>query len=221
LEDQKNYQTTYAKVQGSVAAPTAGLHFTSNVMKELNAKDIHNLETTLHVGAGTFKPVETENIQEHDMHAEQFELRLNVVEALLKHNGKRVAVGTTSLRVLESLYQIGVNIYEKVNDPILVKQHQDSTSHKLSYKESLEYVKEYLEKNGDCLASTSIFIYPGKKIRSIDALVTNFHQPGSTLTMLISCIIGESWKEVYQNALQSKYRFLSYGDSSLLWLHQD
>lgn len=217
-KDQEDYQTTYAKIAGSVAAPTAGLHFTEEVMQNLENKGITPLETTLHVGAGTFKPVDAEEITDHAMHAEQFELRASFIRQLIKHHGPRMAVGTTSLRVLESLYQIGVNIKNKVENPVHVLQEQDSTQSKLSYNESLELVLNYLETHGDCMASTAIFIYPGKEIRSINALITNFHQPGSTLTMLISCIVGQQWKDIYQEALAKNYRFLSYGDSSLLWL---
>ena len=217
-KDQKDYQTTYAKIAGSVAAPTAGLHFTDRVMLDLKEKGIVPLETTLHVGAGTFKPVDAEEITEHAMHAEQFELRASFIEHLIAHQGPRIAVGTTSLRVLESLYQIGVNIENGEQNPVHVLQEQEAAQSNLSYKEALSLVLEYLQENGDCMASTAIFIYPGKKIRSIDALITNFHQPGSTLVMLIASLIGDKWKEIYQTALQSNYRFLSYGDSSMLWL---
>lgn len=218
-EDEENYQTTYAAIAGSVAAPTAGLHFTPAVLDSLTTEGIEVLNTTLHVGAGTFKPVVAEDIKDHQMHAEQFELRLEFVEGLIAHKGPRVAVGTTSLRVLESLYQIGVNILNGIKDPQHVLQDQQASGVKLNYKESLLLVKKWLEDNGDCLASTAIFIYPGKKVRSIDAIITNFHQPGSSLVMLISCLIGDEWRRVYQCAMENEYRFLSYGDSSLLWLN--
>jgi S-adenosylmethionine:tRNA ribosyltransferase-isomerase len=216
-QDSLDYQTMYAKIAGSVAAPTAGLHFTKEVMARLSKKDVNLVETTLHVGAGTFKPVESENILEHNMHSERFEVRLEQVKSLMAHSAPRFAVGTTSLRVLESLYLIGSKIKLGKANPFIILQN-DAPLAGLSYSESLEILAEYLEVNGDQLAATQIFIYPGKKVSSIDGLITNFHQPGSSLLMLIATCIGKDWKRVYSEALKNQYRFLSYGDSSLLWL---
>lgn len=215
--DKQDYQTLYAKIAGSVAAPTAGLHFTNRVLSKLKDKNINSVETTLHVGAGTFKPVESENILAHNMHAERFEVRLKNVQDLLNHTGPRIAVGTTSLRVLESLHIIGSKIKRGEADPFHILQ-SDTPMDGLSYSSSLQILADHLTKTGDQMASTQIFIYPGKKIYSIQGLITNFHQPSSSLLMLIAACIGSDWKEVYNQALAHNYRFLSYGDSSLLWL---
>jgi len=216
-KDSTDYQTVYAKIAGSVAAPTAGLHFTPEVIKLLSQKGIEQDETTLHVGAGTFKPVETEDITQHAMHTEHFEVRLAQIEALLEHSGPRVAIGTTSLRVLESLYVVGQKIKNGTPDPFNILQ-TDVFDDNLSYNDCLQAIKAYLKLNGDQLGSTQIFIYPGKKIHSINGIITNFHQPSSSLIMLIASCIGKDWKAIYQSAIENNYRFLSYGDSSLLWV---
>ena len=217
-KDQDDYQTLYAKIAGSVAAPTAGLHFTNEVISAMKIRNIKFSETTLHVGAGTFKPVAVDEIENHHMHAEQFEVRLDFIQSLINHSGLRIAIGTTSLRVLESLYIIGNKLALGMENPFIIDQ-MDSLKSVMSYTQSLEYIKTYLEVNGNQMASTQIFIYPGIKIHSIEGLITNFHQPSSSLIMLIAACIGEEWKRVYEEALNKQYRFLSYGDSSLLWVN--
>lgn len=215
--DLESYQTNYAKILGAVAAPTAGLHFTKEVLAQLEENNIKLLETTLHVGAGTFKPVEVDDITQHPMHAESFELTVPFLNQLIESQGIFVAVGTTSLRILESLYVAGSNILHNIDNPLTILQHQTADDN-LGYKAALILVRDYLTLNPKTVCSTSIFIYPGKKIKSIQGLITNFHQPNSTLMLLVAASIGDNWKTVYQHALNNDYRFLSYGDSSLLWL---
>lgn len=215
--DSKDYQTYYSKTEGSVAAPTAGLHFTKSVLDDLSKKNIRLIEATLHVGAGTFKPVEADQITEHIMHGEHFELTIDLVEGLLSHQGVKIAVGTTSLRILESLYQIGINLHNGISNPTHILQSH-THENELQYTESLSLVRAFLKKNGNQTAQTSIFIYPGKRIKSVDGIITNFHQSSSSLLILIEACIGKDWKKIYTHALENDYRFLSYGDSSLLWL---
>jgi len=215
--DLETYQTSYAKILGAVAAPTAGLHFTPEVLNQLKSKNIQLLETTLHVGAGTFKPIDVEDITQHNMHAESFELNLDFLNQLIESSGTFVAVGTTSLRILESLHVAGSNILQKVANPLTILQDQRPNEH-LAYKAALILVRDYLLQNPQTKCSTSIYIYPGKKIKSIQGLITNFHQPDSTLMLLVAASIGDEWKKVYNHALANDYRFLSYGDSSLLWM---
>lgn len=220
VEDKERYQTIYAKPEGSVAAPTAGLHFTDRVFKSLKDKSIDVEYITLHVGAGTFKPVKTENISEHEMHTEHFIISKSTIDNLLNHTGKKVAVGTTTLRTLESMYWLGVKSIEgKLNEPLFVSQWEHyKLSQDISFEDALKALKHYVDKkNVDHLAaSTQILIVPGYKIRVADALITNYHQPKSTLLLLVAAFIGEDWKKVYSYALSHNYRFLSYGDSSLL-----
>ena len=216
--DSERYQTLYAKYRGSVAAPTAGLHFTQNVLSELSDKGVDKRQVCLHVGAGTFLPVKSSDVAQHPMHREPFVVKLAELEALAKGDKTVVAVGTTSVRTLESLYYAGVSIIEtgKIAD---VEQWAPYTrDYTYSTTESLEAITAYLKKNGlDCLKiGTRIIIVPGFKFRIVDKMVTNFHQPQSTLILLISAFVGGDWKRIYDFALENGFRFLSYGDSSLL-----
>jgi S-adenosylmethionine:tRNA ribosyltransferase-isomerase len=221
-EDNKRYQTVYSRVKGSVAAPTAGLHFTEHVLDNLRKKGIKLAEVTLHVGAGTFKPIKTKNILEHEMHCEHFYFSAGTIEDLIENHGRIIAVGTTSVRTLESIYLLGSKL---INNPA-ARNYELSLGQWEAYNmDSAATVREALEellnlmkeKNVTGLnASTSIMIVPGYKFRMIEGLITNFHQPDSSLLLLISAWIGEKWKEVYRYALENDFRFLSYGDSSLL-----
>lgn len=224
--DKQNYQTVYAKEDGSVAAPTAGLHLTEELFAALRQKQIEKATLTLHVGAGTFKPVKTKTAEEHDMHAEFIEIRKDLLTVLLqKPDQTRIAVGTTSLRTLESLYWMGVKLLE---DPNLTLQHLQlsqweaySLAQDHSFTDSIQALLKQFE-NEHCnqlLSKTSLMIKPGYRIRSVAAILTNFHQPKSTLLLLIHAFIGKNWKHVYEHALANEYRFLSYGDGSLLWLN--
>ncbi len=219
-DDNVRYQTIYAKPEGSVAAPTAGLHFTNKVFKSLKDKNIDIEYVTLHVGAGTFKPVKAKNISEHEMHTEHFIVKKSAVEKLLKHKGKRIVVGTTSLRTLESIYWLGVKAIDgKLNEHLFVSQWEPyELSQSISINDALKALDSFMvNKNIDYLsASTQILIVPGYKIRMADALITNYHQPKSTLLLLVAAFIGDDWKKVYSYALSHDFRFLSYGDSSLL-----
>ncbi|RPH34350.1 MAG: S-adenosylmethionine:tRNA ribosyltransferase-isomerase [Bacteroidales bacterium] len=218
-EDKERYQTIYAKPEGSVAAPTAGLHFTDKVFKSLKDKNIDIEYVTLHVGAGTFKPVKAD-ISEHEMHNEHFIVKKSTIEKLLNHKGTRVVVGTTSLRTLESIYWLGVKAIEsKLIEQLVVSQWEPyELSQNISIDDSLKALEAFMiNRNIEYLsASTQILIVPGYKIRMADALITNYHQPKSTLLLLVAAFIGDDWKKVYNYALTHDFRFLSYGDSSLL-----
>jgi S-adenosylmethionine:tRNA ribosyltransferase-isomerase len=219
-EDAENYQTIYAAENGAVAAPTAGLHFTENVFEAIRAKGIQELSVTLHVGAGTFLPVKTDNALAHTMHGEQIVVTAEAIRRLIAHNGPIVAVGTTSVRTLESLYWLGVQVATRGKiDKVYVHQFEPyETEARLSRKEALSLLLGWMESNNlkTLIGETQVMIIPGYQYRMIDALVTNFHQPASTLMLLVSAFIGEHWKRVYESALANDYRFLSYGDSSLL-----
>ena len=228
--DKHTYQTIYAKHNGSVAAPTAGLHFTDALLKKLSAKNIQQNFVTLHVGAGTFKPVKTEFIANHEMHAEFIDVSFQFIENLVQHLDKTIiAVGTTSLRTIESLYWMGKKLHEKQSlnnskiciEDIAVEQWDpyQSNDKTLSTKESLQILLQWMqETNRDRLITkTQILIAPGYHFKIIHALITNFHQPESTLLLLVAALIGNEWKKVYQYALENNFRFLSYGDGSLLW----
>ena len=215
--DKERYQTVYAKVEGSVAAPTAGLHFTDKVFEKLKNKGIKNIEITLHVSAGTFKPLKSNKIIEHKMHEEWVVISKSQIEKLEKVKHITV-VGTTSLRALESIYWLGVNIYNGKNE-LKVKQWQPyKEKSNLKFSDALNQIKLYMTKNRlDTLTfPTEIIIVPGYKVKSAKALITNFHQPQSTLLLLIAALVGNNWKKIYNHALQNNYRFLSYGDASLL-----
>lgn len=221
--DKTTYQTVYSKVEGSVAAPTAGLHFTPAVLAALREKRIPCEELTLHVGAGTFKPVKSDTIEGHEMHTEYISVSRALIETLHRTDRRIVAVGTTSVRTLESLYCIGVKLAENGNasaENLKVEQWMPYGRHRdLSRKEAMGHIMQYLDRTGaDRLVSaTRIIIAPGYKFRIADGIVTNFHQPRSTLLLLVSAFVGGDWRRIYDYALENDFRFLSYGDSSLLW----
>ena len=216
--DKTTYQTVYSKVKGSVAAPTAGLHFTPEVISALHDKGIKTMELTLHVGAGTFQPVKAEEIGGHAMHAEKIEVSKEFIQNLIENLGNVVAVGTTSVRTLESLYYLGVQLHNG-DTSLLVNQWEPYESEKvLSAREALEVILNYMEKTQSNIlyATTQIMIVPGYKFNIVNVLITNFHQPKSTLLLLLAAFVGEKWRELYEYALNNDYRFLSYGDSSVL-----
>ena len=216
--DKTTYQTVYSKVKGSVAAPTAGLHFTPEVISALHDKGIKTMELTLHVGAGTFQPVKAEEIGGHAMHAEKVEVSKEFIQNLIENLGHIVAVGTTSVRTLESLYYLGVQLHNG-DTSLLVNQWEPYESEKvLSARESLEAILNYMEKTQSNIlyATTQIMIVPGYKFNIVNVLITNFHQPKSTLLLLLAAFVGEKWRDLYKYALENDYRFLSYGDSSVL-----
>jgi S-adenosylmethionine:tRNA ribosyltransferase-isomerase len=221
-EDIERYQTVYSSIKGSVAAPTAGLHFTGNVFEKLKTRGIKSVELTLHVGAGTFQPVKVNNIFDHEMHCEHFFINTKTIEIILENHGKIIAVGTTSVRTLESIYWLGVRLIQNPADTFphfsLGQWEAYSMETGFSVKQSLGALLKFLnERNLSYLqASTSIMIVPGYEFRMTGGMVTNFHQPRSTLLLLISAWTGKRWKEIYTFALKNKFRFLSYGDSSLL-----
>ncbi len=219
-EDELTYQTVYAKNDGSVAAPTAGLHFTNGVLKKLSKNNIETSEITLHVGAGTFQPVKSETIDGHTMHHEQVIIPKSFIENLLSHSGKRIAVGTTSVRSLESLYWLGLKMKKNSNlqgIPVIEQWEPYQNEASISTNEALNNVLNYIiEKKYDTLQfSTQLIILPGYQFKLLDGMVTNFHQPQSTLLLLISAFLGDDWKKVYDFALKNDFRFLSYGDSNL------
>lgn len=220
--DKARYQTVYSKKEGAVAAPTAGLHFTEEVFEKLRAKGIREAEVTLHVSAGTFQPISVKTVQEHPMHSEQIQVSRATIEKLLAEKGKIVAVGTTSIRTLESLFWYGVKLKEGKGEDFFVPKlfPYEKRETVPSKTEVLQAILDQMEKTGTdtLLGATEIFIFPGYSYRLVNALITNFHQPGSTLILLIATILGQDWKKVYQEALSNEYRFLSYGDSSLLWI---
>lgn len=221
--DKETYQTVYSKIKGSVAAPTAGLHFTERVLTALRQKGVDLEELTLHVGAGTFKPVKSEEIADHEMHTEYISVSRTTIDKLLAHGCRATAVGTTSVRTLESLYYIGIHIYNNPDasqEELHVSQWEPYDTHSLlSTEESLRCIRDYMERHAlDALhASTQIIIAPGYRYRLVERMVTNFHQPKSTLLLLVSAFVGEGhWRDIYSFALSHGFRFLSYGDSSLL-----
>ena len=224
--DKKTYQTVYSKIKGSVAAPTAGLHFTDKVLKDIDAHGIEREEVTLHVGAGTFKPVKSEEIEGHEMHSEYIFVPKHTIERLIAHDASAIAVGTTSVRTLESLYYIGVTLQsnpDATEQDLHVNQwmpyeYADSEPNPITAMQALQNIKDYLERNGiDALhTSTQIIIAPGYDYKIVKMLVTNFHQPQSTLLLLVSAFVKGDWHKIYDYALANDFRFLSYGDSSLL-----
>ncbi|MEY2793159.1 MAG: S-adenosylmethionine:tRNA ribosyltransferase-isomerase [Bacteroidota bacterium] len=223
--DEIRYQTVFSKEVGAVAAPTASLHFTEKTFADLKSKKMLSLFLTLHVGAGTFLPVKEENVSNHPMHKEQVVISKELIEHLIQHEGKFIPVGTTVLRALESLYWSGIYLLEnpKWNADFLLipKEYPYIDRHLPSNKTALSAVLNYLKTKGkeNWVFETEILIMPGYTFRFCDALVTNFHQPKSTLMVLISALVGDSWKRIYQTAKEKEYRFLSYGDSSLLFNH--
>ena len=217
--DSERYQTLYAKYRGSVAAPTAGLHFTDAVLEAIRNRGIDTETVCLHVGAGTFLPVKSDNVAEHRMHREPFSVSLDFLMKL-RHGGHQViAVGTTSVRTLESLYYVGVGIIEEGEAKDVDQWAPYSREYDYSLEESLDAIIDYLKARGETSlrVGTRIIIVPGFRFRVVDVLVTNFHQPQSTLLLLISAFIGGEWKPIYEYALAHSFRFLSYGDSSLLF----
>ena len=217
--DDVRYQTIYSAEKGSVAAPTAGLHFTQAVFDSLKAKGIEHLNVTLHVGAGTFKPVQTATIGEHPMHIEHFVLTDEILKPLCNNHKKVVAVGTTTVRTLESMYWLGVKAKLGIANPLDLGQWEAySLPDNISVSDVFEALLDMLHQSGheELTASTCIMIAPGYKYKVVDTLITNFHQPQSTLLLLVSALIGDNWHRVYDYALAHDFRFLSYGDSCLL-----
>ncbi|MBO5849245.1 MAG: S-adenosylmethionine:tRNA ribosyltransferase-isomerase [Bacteroidales bacterium] len=224
--DRERYQTVFAKYEGSVAAPTAGLHFTNELIQNLKDNGISFEEVTLHVGAGTFRPVSSETIGEHEMHSETIAVKKSCIENLIKNCNKTIIpVGTTSMRTLESIYWIGLMLMEEgleerrlhLNQWFPYKERESLPS----AEESLSTIVKYLETHNlsELHASTALMIAPSCNIKVAKALITNFHQPKSTLLLLVSALIGERWKDVYQYALDNDFRFLSYGDSCFFTMH--
>jgi S-adenosylmethionine:tRNA ribosyltransferase-isomerase len=221
-EDNVRYQTVYSVVKGSVAAPTAGLHFSKEVLDNIYNKGISSVQLTLHIGAGTFRPVKVNDISRHEMHKEHFIVSRDLLETLLSFQGKIVAVGTTSVRTLESLYWMGVKIIRNpsfADSGLLIGQwdpYQEDVE--VSPEESLKALLKFMKKQKSITlqSATKIMIIPGYKFRIIDGMITNFHQPKSTLLLLISAWVGNDWKEIYNFAFDNNFRFLSYGDCSLL-----
>ncbi|MDD3788085.1 MAG: S-adenosylmethionine:tRNA ribosyltransferase-isomerase [Petrimonas sp.] len=222
-KDDETYQTVYSRVEGSVAAPTAGLHFTGKVMDDLHDKGIKTTEVTLHVGAGTFRPVKTETIGGHDMHTEFISVSREMLQALYENDKPLIVVGTTSMRTVESLYFIGCKLHDNPQaqpHELVVSQWEPyETAREISPKQALKSILDYLDRNQTdrLISATQIIILPGYEFRFADAMITNFHQPQSTLLLLIAAFAGEDWRKIYDYALTHAFRFLSYGDSSLLW----
>lgn len=222
--DKTTYQTVYSKIKGSVAAPTAGLHFTPEVLADIDRHGIDREELTLHVGAGTFKPVKSEEIQDHEMHTEYICVHRQTLEKLIRHEAKAIAVGTTSVRTLESLYYIGVKLEKTLDfseEELHVCQwepYENAVAKPITPIKAIENILAYLDKHGLSAlhASTQIIIAPGYEYNIVKMLVTNFHQPQSTLLLLVSAFVHGDWRKIYDYALAHDFRFLSYGDSSLL-----
>ena len=220
--DKTTYQTVYSKIKGSVAAPTAGLHFTPEVLADLDAHGIEREELTLHVGAGTFKPVKSEEMEGHEMHTEYISVRRQTIAKLLNHDCQAIVVGTTSVRTLESLYYMGLKLIANPNlteDQLHVSQWEPyETSNAVTAVTALDALASWMDARGlEVLhSSTQIIICPGYDYKIVRMLVTNFHQPQSTLLLLVSAFVGGDWRKIYDYALTHEFRFLSYGDSSLL-----
>ena len=217
--DYETYQTVYSEKKGAVAAPTAGLHFTQEVLQNLENHGIKQEFLTLHVGAGTFQPIKVENVIEHKMHNEQVVFTKKNIENLLANLGIIIPIGTTSMRTLESIYWFGVKFLKGDNNPLLIEklypyQHENLPS----TEESLQAILKEMEKKKveEITAETEIFIFPSYQFKLCKGIITNYHQPESTLILLIAALIGEDWRKVYNEAMTKDYRFLSYGDSSLL-----
>lgn len=227
-EDEARYQTIFAEHNGSVAAPTAGLHLSAAVLKKLATKNTHPAFVTLHVGAGTFKPVKADTMEGHEMHAEYIDVAAETIEQLKNNTGKITAVGTTSLRTIESLYWLGVKVYQdKDLETLSLAQWEvyctPLAELKVSAAEALTALQEWMQKNNlkNIFTQTQILIAPGYTFRLANMLVTNFHQPRSTLLLLVAAAIGDDWKKMYHYALQNDFRFLSYGDGNLIFIGND
>ncbi len=236
-QDKTNYQTIYAKHDGSVAAPTAGLHFTDNLLTKLNKQNIAQAYVTLHVGAGTFKPVKAEKMEDHEMHSEFIDVSIETIQQLINYVDKTiVAVGTTSLRTIESLYWMGVKAKsklavdgwqlvgedEKTNDVsslTIAQWDAYELPQNITAKDALENLLQWMYAHNlqRLITKTQIIIAPSYQLKVAEGLITNFHQPQSTLLLLVAAIVGNDWKKIYNYALQNNFRFLSYGDGSLLW----
>jgi len=222
-KDESGYQTVFARQDGSVAAPTAGLHFTDELFKKLENKNIQTHFVTLHVGAGTFMPVKSETIGEHEMHAEFLDVSLEFITMFLQHAYTKVCVGTTSLRTLESLYWMGV---KAMNNPQISLEELKISQwdaydlpQEIPTDSAFIALENWMNSNkiSKLILPTQLLIAPGYQVRTVDAILTNFHQPESTLLLLIYAFVGKDWKRIYEHALENNYRFLSYGDGSLLW----
>lgn len=224
INDVNRYQTVFATSEGSVAAPTAGLHFTNDLLEKLRQKNIQLSYLTLHVGAGTFKPVTTSSIAEHTMHKEFFEVTVDSIAALCDDSSNIIPVGTTSLRTLESLYWIGLKLYHRITGLSALNNLEQWEHFKLMKLEQPSYISifnhllEVMKKNGmqTIHGHTGICITPGYNYKVAKGLITNFHQPQSTLLLIIASMLGDQWKNIYKNAIEEKYRFLSYGDGMLI-----
>ena len=220
--DKVTYQTVYSKIKGSVAAPTAGLHFTDEVLRSIDEHGIEREELTLHVGAGTFKPVKSDEISGHDMHTEYICVQRKTLLKLIEHDACAIAVGTTSVRTLESLYYIGVRLADNpdaTEEQLHIDQWEPyDTKPGLAPVDAIRNIVDYLDRNGlsSLHGSTQIIIAPGYDYKIVKMLVTNFHQPQSTLLLLVSAFVNGDWRKIYEYALSRDFRFLSYGDSSLL-----
>lgn len=222
--DQIRYQTIYAHVEGSVAAPTAGLHFTEDLLEKIESKGIQKKFVTLHVGAGTFKPVTSEKLQDHEMHAEFIDVSIELIESLIHHTGPIIPVGTTSLRTIETLYWMGIkcaNMSNATLSNISIQQWDAYDYNNMAYSknQALQFLVDWMKKQQieRVICKTQLLIAPGYELKVADAIITNFHQPQSTLLLLIHAFVGENWKKIYTYALENNFRFLSYGDGSLLW----
>ncbi len=223
LADTSRYQTVYAQHDGSVAAPTAGLHFTEQILAKLNQHQIHQAFVTLHVGAGTFKPVKSETMQEHEMHSEWIDVDINTIQKIIDQTELIIAVGTTSLRTLESLYWLGVKSLLNPEPENLVVNQWDAyelQANVISKNEALKALINWMNKKGltRIFTTTQLLITPGYQFKIVMAMVTNFHQPKSTLLLLVAAAIGSKWKACYEYALENDFRFLSYGDANLLFM---
>ncbi len=220
--DKTGYQTIYSKINGSVAAPTAGLHFTGKVLDSLKAGRFQTAEITLHVGAGTFQPIKSGTVMNHRMHSEKIVITRQVLELLLQHADNVIAVGTTSVRALESLYWLGVKLmngYVPQEKPSSIGQWESChLAQNIPQATAVSSVIEYLgrTRRDQLEISTEIMIIPGYRFRMIQGMITNFHQPKSTLLLLVAAFVGDSWRKIYEYALENEFRFLSYGDTSLL-----
>ncbi len=220
--DKETYQTLYARQNGAVAAPTAGLHFTETVFSELARKGVKRTFVTLHVGAGTFQPIKASSVTEHKMHSEQVVYSREMIQDLIDNVDMIIPVGTTSLRSLESLYWFGVKLFRSEGTSFFIEKlypYPFEESELPSAAQSLTAIAAFMDQQNlsEIVGETEIFIFPGYTFRLCKAIITNYHQPGSTLILLVAAFVGDDWKRIYAEALAGDYRFLSYGDSSLLW----
>lgn len=219
-KDLETYQTVYSKNDGAVAAPTAGLHFTENVFEDIKNKGIQYDFLTLHVGAGTFQPIKVQNVVEHTMHSEQIVFSKDFLKKLSKNIDFVIPVGTTSMRSLESLYWFGVKLFHATDSEFFIEKLAPYQTYESlpTAKESVDAVIDFMEKQGieELVGETEIFIFPGYQFKICKGIITNFHQPSSTLILLIAALVGDDWRKIYDFALENDFRFLSYGDSSLL-----